>query len=152
MKTKVQAFTLNEMVIVMIISTIVIGLAFTVLTLVQRHMWSIKQNFSLNTEFNRLEQTLWIDTNKFNTIKYNETEQEIKFKSILDSTSYQFRSEYVLKDRDTFHIKIEQQKFYFNGNEVNEGTVDALQLKLSKQYKDQTIFVFKHNDATQFIK
>ena len=152
MKTKVQAFTLNEMVIVMIISTIVIGLAFTVLTLVQRHMWSIKQNFSLNTEFNRLEQTLWIDTNKFNTIKYNETEQEIKFKSILDSTSYQFRSEYVLKDRDTFHIKIEQQTFYFNGNEVNEGTVDALQLKLSKQYKDQTIFVFKHNDATQFIK
>ena len=152
MKTKVQAFTLNEMVIVMIISTIVIGLAFTVLTLVQRHMWSIKQNFSLNTEFNRLEQTLWIDTNKFNTIKYNETEQEIKFKSILDSTSYQFRSEYVLKDRDTFHIKIEQQTFYFNGNEVNEGTVDALQLKLSKQYKDQTIFVFKHNDAIQFIK
>jgi len=152
MKTKVRAFTLNEMVIVMIISTIVIGLAFTVLSLVQRYMWSIQENFSLNTEFNRLEQTLWIDTNNYNTINYNKMKQELKFQTILDSTIYKFQLDYVLKDKDTFNVKIEQQKFFFNGIKVDEGTVDAIQLKLSKQYEDQSIFIFKHNDATQFIK
>ena len=151
MKTKVQAFTLNEMVIVMIISTIVVGLAFTVLSLVQKHMWSIQQNFSLNTEFNRLEQALWIDTNNYNTISYNEIENELKFKSIMDSTVYQFKSDYVLKDRDTFNIIIEQKSFFFNGIEVINGKVDGCSLGLQKKYKDQSIFVFKHNDALQFI-
>ena len=152
MKTKVRAFTLNEMVIVMIISTIVIGLAFTVLSLVQRYMWSIQENFSLNTEFNRLEQTLWLDTNNYNTINYNKMKQELKFQTILDSTIYKFKPDYVLKGKDTFLVKIEQQKFFFKGIKVDEGTVDAIQLKLSKQYEDQSIFIFKHNDATQFIK
>lgn len=151
MKTKVQAFTLNEMVIVMIISTIVIGLAFTVLSLVQRHMWSIQKNFSLNTEFNRLEQALWIDTNNYNTINYNETEHALKFKSAIDSTVYQFKPNFVLKDRDTFNITIEQQTFFFNGVEIVKGKVDALRLELPKKFKDQSIFVFKHNDASQFI-
>lgn len=151
MKTKVQAFTLNEMVIVMIISTIVIGLAFTVLSLVQRHMWSIQQNFSLNTEFNRLEQALWIDTNNYNTINYNETNHALTFKTAIDSTIYQFKPDYVLKDRDTFNIIIEQQIFFFNGNEVSKGKVDALQLELPKKFKDQSIFVFKQNDASQFV-
>jgi len=139
------------MVIVMIISTVVIGLAFMVLSLVQRHMWAIQHNFNLNTEFNRLEQALWIDTNNYNTINYDETEKTITFKTDLDSTIYQLKPEFVLKDKDTFHIEIEEQTFFFNGIEVVHGTVDAFRLNLSKQYKNQSIFVFKHNDAVQFI-
>ncbi len=68
--SKVQGFTLQEMVITMIISTIVIGLAFSVLTMVQRHMWSIQKNFELNTEYNRLEQALWIDINTSTSISF----------------------------------------------------------------------------------
>ncbi|EDP71902.1 hypothetical protein FBALC1_12412 [Flavobacteriales bacterium ALC-1] len=151
MKTKVQAFTLHEMVIVMIISTIVIGIAFTVLSLVQRHMWSIQQNFNLNTEFNRIEQALWIDTNRYNTINFNAIENEIKFRSEIDSTIYRFKLDYVLKDRDTFHITIKEKTVFFDGNKVSKGVIDALRLQLPKQYKAQSIFVFKSNDATQFI-
>jgi hypothetical protein len=151
MNTKIQAFTINEIVIVMIISTVVIGLAFTVLSLVQRHMWAIQHNFNLNTEFNRLEQALWIDTNNYNAINYGETEKKITFKTVLDSTIYQLKPEFVLKDKDTFYIKIEEQTYFFSGIEVMNGTVDAFRLNLSKQYKNQSIFVFKHNDAVQFI-
>jgi len=152
MKTKVKAFTLNEMVIVMIISTIVVGLAFTVLSLVQKHMWSIQQNFSLNTEFNRLEQAFWIDINNYGTIKYDEIENELKLNTPLDSTIYKFKQGYVLKDKDTFNISLEQKLFFFNGNEVKSGIVDAFRLQLPKKYKDQHLFIFKINDATQFVK
>ena len=152
MKIKVRAFTLNEMVIVMIISAVVIGLAFTVLSLVQRHMLSIQQNLSLNTEFNRLEQALWIDTNKYNTINYNETEMTLKFKTAIDSTIYQLKPKYIVKDKDTFNIIIEERTVFFNGNKVSNGKIDAIQLKLPKPYKDQSIFVYKHNDASQFVE
>ena len=147
MKTKVKAFTLNEMVIVMIISTIVVGLAFTVLSLVQKHMWSIQQNFSLNTEFNRLEQAFWIDINNYGTIKYDEIENELKLNTPLDSTIYKFKQGYVLKDKDTFNISLEQKLFFFKS-----GIVDAFRLQLPKKYKDQHLFIFKINDATQFVK
>lgn len=149
MKTKVRAFTLNEMIIVMIISTLVVGLAFTVLSLVQRHMWSIQQNFSLNTEVNRLEQALWIDTNNYNTMSYHEN--KLKFISAIDSTIYQFKSNYVVKDKDTFSLELGDKEFFFNGTKISKGKVDAFRLDLPKQYKDQSLFIFKHNDATQFI-
>ena len=151
MKTKVKALTLNEMVIVMIITTIVVGLAFTVLSIIQRHMWSIKQNFSLNTELNRLEEVLWIDANNYNTISYNKEESMVKFKTVLDSMTYQFHKDYVLRDKDTFYLQIAYKAFYFNGAKVTEGKVDAIDIKLSKKYRDQRLFVFKINDAKQFI-
>ncbi|WP_299101943.1 hypothetical protein [uncultured Winogradskyella sp.] len=151
MKTKLKAFTLNEMVIVMIISTIVIGLAFTVLSMVQRHMSSIQKNFSLKTEFNHLEQALWVDFNKYNSIRFNEKENEIKLKNEIDSTLYRITPDFVLKDEDTLNIKIDQTLFFFNGIEVSRGKVDAVKITLSEQFKDQKIFVFKRNDAFQFI-
>ena len=151
MKTKVKALTLNEMVIVMIITTIVVGLAFTVLSLVQRHMWSIQHNFSLNTELNRLEESLWIDTNNYNIIRFNEEDKIVKFKTVLDSTLYQFHDNYVLKDRDTFHVQIAHKTFYFNGTKVTQGKIDAMRLELPKLFKDQRLFIFKINDAKQFL-
>ncbi|WP_299112280.1 hypothetical protein [uncultured Winogradskyella sp.] len=151
MKSKVKAFTLNEMVIVMIITVITVGLAFTVLSLVQRHMWSIQQNFSLNTEFNRLEEALWIDVNNYSSMSYTETDNLVKFRTIKDSMTYRFHDNYVLRNKDTFHIKIEHKELFFNGEKIKEGKIDALRLELSRKYKDQQIFIFKTNDAKQFM-
>ncbi|MBO6881084.1 hypothetical protein [Winogradskyella sp.] len=151
MKTKVKSFTLNEMVIVMIITAIVAGLAFTVLSLVQRHMWSIQQNFNLNTEFNRLEEALWIDTNNYNAMHYSANENTIKFRTSLDSITYHFQLDYVLRDRDTFHMKIEHKELFFNGEQTSKGKVDAIRLELSKKYKDQQLFIYKISDAKQLM-
>jgi hypothetical protein len=49
-------------------------------------------------------------------------------------------------------VPIEQKTFLFNGDKINKGTVDAFRLELPKQYKDQQLFIFKINDATQFVK
>ncbi|MEO1030045.1 MAG: hypothetical protein AAFX55_01510 [Bacteroidota bacterium] len=151
MKTKVKALTLNEMVIVMIITSIVVGLAFTVLSLVQRHMWSIQQNFNLNTEFNRLEEVLWVDCNHYNTLILDSQNHKLRFKTALDSTVYRFEKDYVLKDRDTFNISIAQKTLYFKGKEIAAGPFDALRLQLSKARQDQQIFIFKTNDAKHLM-
>ena len=151
MRAKVKALTLNEMVIVMIISTIVVGLAFTVLSLVQRHMWSIQKNFNLNTEFNRLEEVLWIDTNHYNTATFNNTENILSFKTVLDSVQYEFSKDFAIRDQDTFPLQIEQKDVFFNGKKVKNGKIDAIRIELSKKHSNQSIFVFKINDAKQFV-
>ena len=151
MKSKVKAFTLNEMIIVLIISTIVIGIAFTVLSLVQRNMWAIQGNLKVNTDLNRLEQSLWYDINKYQEIAYSKQNERLVFKSQIDSSVYQFKKDMIIKSKDTFNITIQGKVVYFNGNKTSSSKVDAFKLELPKTYGYQSLFFFKRNDATQFM-
>ena len=143
--------TLNEMLIVLILSSIVMGLAFSVLSMVQRHMFSIQKNIANNTRRIQLEQSLWIDFNTYNSVKYKAESNKLIFKSELDSTTYQFDSNVILKNRDTFHIAVKKKAFYFNGFISKGNKIDALKLTLGIEHQDKSIFIFKTNDASQFM-
>ncbi|MDG5490650.1 hypothetical protein [Psychroserpens sp. SPM9] len=151
MKSKINAYTLNEMLIVIIISTIIIGMAFTVLTLIQRNMWAIQENLKTNTELSRLEQSLWIDIAKHGKVSFVERDDKLVFKSELDSVVYRFSKNFITKSVDTFHVQIDEKLFYFNGNKTSDFKVDAFRLELPKVYGDQHLFFFKRNDAIQFM-
>lgn len=148
---KIKSFTLSEMVVVLIITTIVVGLAFSVLNLVQRHMKGIQQNFTNKTELQKLEQILYLDFNRFPNIEYNEVEDKLTFKSELEETVYQFRSNLILKENDTFNVSIQNKKLFFNGSHVNKGSIDAIKIVSAKEYRNSTLFIFKINDATHFV-
>ncbi len=147
-KHKIHAFTLSEMIVVIILTSIVVGMAFSVLTLVQRHMSSIQDNFNKNTELNKFEQMLWIDFNKYARIEYSPIEDGLIFTSEIDSVTYKFTTEYIIKEADTFNIPLQNKVFFFDGNKSTKGKVDAIRLKT---FQNQQVFVFKQNDATQFM-
>ncbi|GAA3647239.1 PulJ/GspJ family protein [Flavivirga jejuensis] len=148
---KIQAFTINEMVVVLILSSIVVGLAFSVLSLVQKHMYGIQNNFAKNTELNKLEQSFWLDFNRYSDIKYNELEDKLTFATAIDSISYQFHKTFIIKNLDTFNIETQSKMLFFDGNEINQGFVDALKLETSKTLQSQQLFIFKDNDATHYL-
>jgi len=150
-KHKIQAFTLSEMIVVIILTSIVVGMAFSVLTLVQKHMLSIQENFSKNTTLNTFEQALWIDFNRYPKIEYSAIDDELIFTSEIDSVVYKFTTEHIIKEVDTLHIPIQIKSFFFDGNKTANGQVDAIKLEVSKAFQNQTLFVFKKNDATQFM-
>lgn len=153
MKTnrKMQAFTLSEMVVVLILTSIVVGLAFSVLSLVQKHMTGIQTNFVQKTELNKLEQSLWIDFNKYSNITYDALDDELKFTNEIDSLTYQFHEQYIVKVLDTFNIPTQRKTFFFNGIHVEVGIIDAIKLETSKIMQNQHLFIFKENDARPFI-
>ncbi len=150
-KHKIPAFTLSEMIVVLMITSIVVGMAFSVLSLVQRHMNSIKNNFSTNTELNRFEQSLWIDFNRYGTIKYYKLNDALVCSSEIDSVIYKFTDKLIVKDIDTFYIPIQNKTVYFDGDKKDTGLIDAIQLKTTKALQSQTLFIYKQNDAAQFI-
>lgn len=147
-KYKIQAFTLSEMIVVIILTSLVVGMAFSVLSLVQKHMYSIQANFSKNTDLNILEQALWLDFNRYSNIKYDGINGTLMFTSEIDSTTYKFTRESIIKELDTLHIPIENKTFFFDGNKVIGGQIDAIKLEPSKSFQNQQLFVFKKNDAT----
>ncbi len=139
------------MVVVIILTSLVVGIAFSVLSLVQKNMFSIKQNFNNNTELSKLEQALWIDFNSYSRITYNAIEDELIFISELDSTSYRFTNNYIIKESDTLSIQLKDKLFFLNGDKTENDELDAIKLETQKTFQRQQIFVYKVNDANLYM-
>jgi len=149
---KVYAFTLSEMIVVLVLTSIVVGLAFSVLGLVQKQMTAIKDNYNKNLELNKLETSLWLDFNRYSSISYDSLEDELLLINELDSMSYKFSERYIIKEQDTFFIQLENKELYFNGVSSITHQVDAIKLRTSKAFLNRELFVFKKNDANTFMK
>jgi len=148
---KIKAFTLNEMMVVLLITTIVVGMAFAVLNLVQNQMRSIEGNYERNTSLNLLRQSLWVDFNQFDGVWYNAKEEELLFSNELREVKYKLYDDMVVKDIDTFHIAWKRQDFYFKTKTQVSGEIDALDFVTSKENGARRMFVYKKNAATTYL-
>jgi len=138
--------------VVLILTSIVVALAFSVLSLVQKHMRSIEENLKEHTIINKLEVSLNLDFNRFSRINYNDIEKELQFYNEIDTLHYQFNNDYIIKELDTFKIQLQNKKFYFEGETKQNGDIDAMKLTVSNNNSNKFIFVYKQNDATSFIE
>ncbi|WP_228235560.1 type II secretion system protein J [Allomuricauda sp. M10] len=151
MDQKIKAFTLNEMLVVLLITSLVVGMAYSVLRLVQLQMQGISGNYERNTELNLLRQSLWVDFNQCDRIWFDPSKNELVMANELKQTIYLFQEDEVIKDRDTFSVKITSLDRYFNGKMTGFGEIDALDLYTSKELGDKRIFVFKRNATTTYM-
>jgi len=143
---KVKSFTLSEMLVVMIITAIVVGLAFSVLGLVQKQVHIIKRNFDKTTELSLLEQRLWQDFNSHNTLNYQD--HKLVAISDTDTVTYSFSESFVLRNTDTIYTKLQIEKLLSNGNEVKSGYIDAIGISAESEIPGYSFFVFSSPDAT----
>jgi hypothetical protein len=148
---KIKSFTLAELLIVMIITAIVVGMAFSVLRLVQKQIHTIQSNFDKTSTLALFEQKLWQDFNEPHSITYNDQKQLLLMLSEIDTVTYSFQDNYTLRNNDTIPLKLSIQKIFFNGKEIKSGTVDALSISAVKTLPDYEIFVSKQNDITFFM-
>ncbi len=136
---------------VLILTSIVVGLAFSVLGLVQKQMLAIQSNYNKSLELQKLETSLWLDFNRYSSIHYNTIENQLVLKHELDSVSYTFSRDYIIKTQDTFQIPLETKLLYFNGVLSETKKVDAIKLRTTKVYQNRELFIFKKNDASTFM-
>ncbi|MEO8934111.1 MAG: hypothetical protein ABI295_07365, partial [Xanthomarina sp.] len=83
---------------VLILTSIVLALAFSVLTLVQKHMYSIEKNLKEHTIINKLEVSLCLDFSRYSRISFDEMEQQLQFYNEIDTLHYQFKTDYIVKE------------------------------------------------------
>lgn len=148
---KIQAFTLNEMLVVLLLTTIVIGMGFAVLQLVQQQMGGIDENYGRNTEFNLLRQSLWMDFNQSDGVWYDAKNGQLLFTNELRKVTYHMYEDKIIKDIDTFQVAFKQHRFFFKGDLRKEGEIDALDFSTDKKNGSQRLFAFKTNAATSSV-
>jgi len=145
---KIKAFTLTEVMVVLVISAIVAGLAFSVLGIVQRNMRSIENNYAYQSELQSLEVALTIDFNKFTDIQWNAREDQLELSSPIDQRVYKFTNDSIVTLVDNYPVQLKKKVFFFKGQQVNSGRIDAIKLTFDKTTDLHRIFVYKHNDPT----
>ncbi|MEX0313717.1 MAG: type II secretion system protein J [Allomuricauda sp.] len=149
---KVKAFTLSEMLVVLLLTIIVVGLAFSILGLVQKQMFGIQENYEHKTAGNLLRQSMWVDFNLHSQVFFDQKTGSIELNNEMESRYYRFYDGYITRDLDTFYTDFKPGKLYFEGNEVFDGTIDALELLTDgEEENSKRIFVYKKNTAADFM-
>ncbi len=146
---KVKAFTLTEILVVMIISTIVISLAFTVLNMVQKQVSVIKKTIDIKENIQSLERVLWRDFNEFGHAELNGN--QLYFKSLIDSVSYTINDEIIIRNSDSINLVALSSIFYLDGEVCKKGHVDAIKVNFKAPYSSNDLFIFGYKDASFYL-
>ncbi len=145
---KVKAFTLTELIVVMIIFTIVISLAFMALSMVKRQVGHIQKRTVAKEELIGLEKVLNKDFNTYGLADFSGN--NLSFKSPIDSVNYVFEEGFLLRNRDTIKISISNLTFFLDGNNVKKGNVDAIKF-ISTELNNRATFIYTIKDAAFYL-
>ena len=140
--TKVKAFTLSEMLVVMATTTIILGFCFLILRWVQNYFNNYTTYIENKTIATRTAHHLRMDFNRFENI-FVLSENQLLFYSPLDTVRYQMESNYLIRRKDTVKIKGLDFIFYNRGEAVQVGAIDALDFTING-YKKQRFFIFQY--------
>lgn len=145
---KIKAFTLAEMLVVLVISGIVISISLVVLSLVQQQAGLITKNYDLQTEKRLLERALWQDMNLY-SMQFDPVNSSLKGYSEVDTITYTVAKNAILRNKDSLKLSLSKMTAYLDGIIVKQGPIDALELEISKN--KGYLFVYKTNDATFYM-
>lgn len=147
---RVEAYTLSELLIVLIISSIVISLTFTVLNLVQKQIKGIQLNFKNQQEIQSLERALWNDFNQY-TVEYISKNNQLKCINQKDTIFYRFFNNVILREKDSFFTKLTNKELFLDGITVKDGFIDAILLETQQSFASKKVFVYKQKDASYYV-
>lgn len=145
---KIKAFTLTEVMVVLVISAIVVGLAFSVLGIVQKNMSGIQGNYQYQSEIQSLEVALTIDFNTYTAVQWDAKKDQLTLSSPIAEKKYHFFNDSIISNTTRYKVKLKSTSLYFEGEQVQSGRIDALKLNFDKTTDTHRVFVFKHNDLS----
>jgi prepilin-type N-terminal cleavage/methylation domain-containing protein len=147
---KINAFTLSEMLVVLVVSSILISMAFVAVSMVQKQVYLIQKNLSKKQQLLFFEATLLRD---FNThrVFFIKQENSLLLTSSKDSISYTFFDDFVIRGTDTIKISFENKTLFLDGAMVTDGEIDAIALNLLSSYANAQLFLQKIKGATFYL-
>lgn len=147
---KIKAFTISELIVVLVLSSIVISIAIVVLNLVQKQVTGIQFNLQKQNEIQILNKLLWHDFNKYQ-LQFFQKENILYCINSLDTVTYQFNKDFILRNQDTIKVNIKEAIFYLDAEKVSENIIDAVEIQFTEKFQNKILFVNKTKDATYYM-
>lgn len=139
------------MLVGLAIATIVVGLAYSVISLFGRNIQLIQTNYSNNTSIQLLEQQLAVDLERYRNTIINQASNEASFKTAMDSILYYLDGNIILRGQDTVFNSNYTVFYYLNGELIADGYFDAIKIVYGERQDNKYTFLSKKNDAAMLI-
>jgi len=136
------------MLVVILITVIVVGLAFSVLNLIQKQLHGARENLGEQQNQQTLQQALWRDFSTFSKIYYDSRHQVLVCQNPLEQVNYQFLEGRVLRNKDTMEVMVDQVEYYFLEKPISDGQLDAVRLGFDQE---RSILVYTINTSEKFM-
>jgi competence protein ComGC len=149
-KTKLKAFTLGEMIVVTVVASIVIAMGVLVLSMLKKQVRIIQNTYHQKTAVQFFEATFIRDFNARNAY-YDEQKNRISLKNSENSISYTFLDDFIIREKDTFPIKIMTKKLFLEGLETKGKCIDAIEINLSEEFSNKQLFIQQIKDAAHYL-
>ncbi len=149
-KTKLKAFTLAEMIVVLVVASIVIAMGFLVLNMVRKQVQLIQNNYHKKQEVQFFEATFSRDFNTHSAYYYKKTNVLI-LKNTKNNISYTFLEQCIIREKDTFYIQVKNKKLFLDGLEVTEKEIDAIEINLSEHFSNKQLFIQQTKAAAYYL-
>ncbi len=125
-----------EMLVVMALSAIIVGLAFSVMNLVSASCSKIAENYGLSNEEQLAVNRLMIDFNRHNGNRL--TNSEIYFFSPIDTARYHLENHVLVQKLegriDTVVNNVKKVAFFYRGDSLSNGYFDAFKIEFDDHY------------------
>jgi hypothetical protein len=144
---KHPAFSIQESLVVLVITVIVVGLAFSVLSLINGQLLGMQTALNIGMQNDKTEEQLWIRFNKADRVYYQNS--RLQFEGMTRIYQAQLSDSSMVIERDTLQLELDSLRLYFKGQEVQAGEIDALELFCNNGLRQ--IFVNKVNAATSYM-
>jgi len=151
-KFNIKAFTLTEIMVVMAVSAIVVGIAFSVLTVVQNNMNSITTNYEYHSKIKALEVELTIAMHQCTHIEWQPEEATLTLSSPMTTAQYRLYTDSIVTPTLTYPLVTKNVLFYRSGTVVTSGAIDAIEFDFEHTSALHRTFVYKHTDPTLYFE
>ena len=82
---------------------------------------------------------------------YDEQKNTVSLKNSENSISYTFLDDLILREKDTFPIKIMTKKLFLEGLETKDKYIDAIEINLSEEFSNKQLFIQQTKDAAHYL-
>lgn len=148
--SKIKAYTLSEVLIVLILTTIVVSISFSILNLVHKQFYSIKGNLNETTKLQFVSTRFKLELDKHEDIILDPSKNKISFISPIDTSYVYLNKEYLLFANDS--LKMPRITYFKKGSKVSSGPIDAIKMEFDKKSLTNVIFISKSQDASQLMR
>lgn len=128
--SKVRAFTLNELLITMMLMIFVMGFTFLTLNYIQKKVAVFSSSLLNTVEYVSAEKMVWQDIQQFTFAEVNQKDQTIVFSSPLSKTKYSFSEYRFTRDNQQLLKSYTLILFYYKGKQITDGRFDAFEIKI----------------------
>ena len=84
--------------------------------------------------------------------KYFETREELTLKTPLDSVTYIFSQDFLVRNSDTLYKGGLVKTLFIKGKKINEGTIDAIKIGIEQPRDTLYLFIVSQGDAKTIME